>query len=106
MATYGTKGPLLVRRGDGTLHKEQKSVGQHGRDHTGNFTQVWAAARRKTLLLLWWIDGGKMVVAAARLPGRVASGRNGYVRMNCEGGGFANPGSNPFSGYLGPPFID
>ena len=26
-----------------------------------------------------------MVVVAARLLGRVASGRNGYVRMKCEG---------------------
>ena len=41
--------------------------------------------KRKTLLLLWWIDGARMVVAAARLQGRVASGRNGYVRMKCEG---------------------
>ena len=40
--------------------------------------------RRKTLLLLWWIDGGKMVVVAARFPGRVALGRNGYVRVKCE----------------------
>ena len=35
-ATYGTKSPFLVRRGDGTLHKERKSVEQHGRDHTGS----------------------------------------------------------------------
>ena len=69
---------FLVRRGDGTLHKEQRSVEQHGRDHEGNFTQVRAAMRRKTLLLLCWIDGGKMVVVVACLPGRVASGRNGY----------------------------
>ena len=26
-----------------------------------------------------------MVVVVARLPDRVASGRNGYVRMKCEG---------------------
>ena len=26
-----------------------------------------------------------MVVVAARFPDRVASGRNGYVRMKCEG---------------------
>ena len=25
--TYGAMSPFLVRRGDGTLHKEQKSVG-------------------------------------------------------------------------------
>ena len=49
------------------------------------FTQVRAAVRRKTLLLLWWIDGGKMVVVIVRLPGRVASGRNGYERMKYEG---------------------
>jgi hypothetical protein len=49
------------------LHKEQKNVGQHGRDHTGNFTQVRDAARHKTLLLLWWIDGGKMVVQRSTL---------------------------------------
>ena len=60
------------------MHKEQRSVGQHGRNHMGNFTQVRAAMRRKTLLLLCWIDGGKMVVVVACLPGRVASGRNGY----------------------------
>ena len=41
------------------LPKEQTSVGQHDRDHRGDFTQVWAATRRKTLLLLWWIDGVK-----------------------------------------------
>ena len=91
-ATYGTKGPLLVWRGDGTLHKEQKSVGQHSRDHVGSFAQVWAAVRRKTLLLLWWIDGGNMVVVATRLPRRVASGRNGYVRMKCEGVGLLTQG--------------
>ena len=54
----GPGGPLLVRQGGVALHKEQTSVGQHGRDHTRNFTQVRAAVRRKTLLLLWWIDGG------------------------------------------------
>ena len=76
---------LLVQQGDVTLHKEQTSVGQHDRDHTGSFTQVRAAVRRKTLLLLWWIDGGKMVVVIASLPGRVASGRNGYERTNMRG---------------------
>ena len=34
------------------LHKEQKSVGQHGKDHTGDFTQVRSTVRCKTLLLL------------------------------------------------------
>ena len=45
-ATYGTKGRLLVK-GDITLHKEQKSAGQHDKDHTSNFTQVRAAASLK-----------------------------------------------------------
>ena len=45
-------------------------MGQHDRDHTGNFTQVRAAVRRKTLLLLWWIDGGRMMVRHSTLPGR------------------------------------
>ena len=67
------------------LHKEQKNVGQHGRNHTGDFTQVRAAASCKTLLLLWWIHGGKVVVVVVRLPDRVALGRNGYERMKYEG---------------------
>ena len=70
----GPGGPLLVRQGDVALHKEQMSVGQHGRDNVGSFTQVPATVRHKTLLLLWWIDGGKMEVGATRLPGRGASG--------------------------------
>ena len=32
----GPGGPLLVRHEGGVLHKEQKSVGQRGGDHTGN----------------------------------------------------------------------
>ena len=68
------------------LHKVQTSVGQHDRDHRGNFTQVRAAVRRKTLLMLWWIDGGKNGGEHNTL-GRVAS-------------------TNPFYGCLGPPFID
>ena len=50
------------KAGGNALRKEQTSVGQHGRDHTGKFTQVQAAVRCKTLLLLWLIDGGKVVV--------------------------------------------
>ena len=50
--------------------KEQRSVGQHDRDHTSNFTQVRAAARCKTLLLLWWIDGGNVVAKRSTLAGR------------------------------------
>ena len=60
-------GPFLVRQGGVALHKEQTNMGQRDRDQTGNFTQVWAAARRKTLLLLWWIDGGKVVVVCSTL---------------------------------------
>ena len=63
------------------MHKERRSVTQHGRDHTGSFTQVRAAARRKTLLLLWWI----MVENASLLPGRVASGREELRVYECEG---------------------
>ena len=63
----GPEGPLLVRQRDVVLHEEQTSVGQHDRDHAGNFTQVRAAVRRKTLLLLWWIDGGKVVVERSTL---------------------------------------
>ena len=80
-ATYGTKGPLLVRRGDGTLHKEQKNVGQHDRDHAGNFTQVRAAVRRKTLLLLWWIDGGRMVVERSTLARQGCLGARVAMRI-------------------------
>ena len=56
------------------MHKEQRSMRQHDRDHTGSFTQVRAAVRRKTLLLLWWIDVEIKVVNATCLPGRVALG--------------------------------
>ena len=84
-ATYGTGGPLAGSAGGVALHKEQTSVGQCGRDHTGNFTQVRAAVRCKTLLLLWWIDGGKMLVSAAHLPGSVASGRKWLRAYECEG---------------------
>ena len=82
-ATYGAMSPFLVRRGDGTLHKERRSVRQHGRDHTGNFTQVRAVVRRKTLLLLWCIDGGKMVVDVVHLPGKVALGRKWLRAYEC-----------------------
>ena len=101
-ATNGTKGPLLVRRGDGTLHKEQKSVEQHDRDHTGNFTQVRAAARRKTLLLLWWIDGGRMVVGHSTLAQQGCLGAKVSTPYECVG---VQP-SNPFYGCHRPPFID
>ena len=57
MTTYGATSHFLVQRGDGTLHKEQRSMRQHDRDHTGNFTQVRAVVRRKTLLCF----GGLMV---------------------------------------------
>ena len=78
----GPGGPLLVRQGDVALHKEQTSVGQHDRDHTGNFTQVRAAVRRKTLLLLWWIDGGKVVVERSTLARQgLPQGGSGYARM-------------------------
>ena len=63
----GPEGPLLVRQGDNALHKEQTSMGQHGRDQTGNFTEVRATVRRKSLLLLWWIDGGRVVVERSTL---------------------------------------
>ena len=63
----GPGGPLLVRQGDVALHKEQTSVGQHGKDHAGSFTQVRAAARRKTQLLLWSIEGGNAVVVRSTL---------------------------------------
>ena len=58
---------LAGSAGDDTLHKEQKSMGQHGREHTGSFTQVRAAVRHKTLLLLWWVDGERMVVEHSTL---------------------------------------
>ena len=67
MATDGIRRPLAGSVGDVALHKEQTSVGQHGKDHAGIFTQVRAAVRRKTLLLLWWIDGGKVVVEYSTL---------------------------------------
>ena len=60
--TYGAMSPLWFGRGDEHVAQRAETVAQHGRDHTGNFTQVQAAARRKTLLLLWWIDGGMEVV--------------------------------------------
>ena len=64
------------------LHKEQKNVGQHGRDHTSSFTQVQAATRRKTLLLLWWIDGGKVVAERSTLARQgLPWGSSDYVRM-------------------------
>ena len=75
----GLEGPLLVQRGDVALHKEQTGVGQHGRDHTSNFTQVRAPLRRKTLLLLWWIDGGRVVVERGTLARQ--GGGSGYARM-------------------------
>ena len=78
----GPGGPLLVRQGGVALHKEQTSVGQHGKNHTGNFTQVRAAARRKTLLLLWWIDGGKMVAERSTLARQgLPQGSSDYARM-------------------------
>ena len=55
---WGPRAPCWFGRGDVTLHKKQRSMGQHGRDHTGNFTQVRVAVRRKTLLMLCWIYGG------------------------------------------------
>ena len=73
----GREGPVLV-----ALHKEQTSVGQHNRDHTGSFTQVRAAVRRKTLLLLWWIDGGKVVVERSTLARQgLPWGSSDYARM-------------------------
>ena len=78
----GPGGPLLVRQGDVALHKEQTSMGQQGRDHTGSFTQVRAAARCKTLLLLWWIDGGKVVVERSTLARQgLPQGDSGYTCM-------------------------
>ena len=70
---------MLVRQGDVALHKEQTSMGQHGGDHAGNFTQVRAAVRRKTLLLLWWI----VVENAALSPGKIASGREQLRAYEC-----------------------
>ena len=59
----GPEGPLLVDRGDVTLHKEQRSVGQHNKDHTSSFAHVRAAAGCKTLLLIlvdgWWKNVGE-----------------------------------------------
>src|SRR5215216_6593643 len=77
----GAKAPCWFGRGDVALHKEQRSVGQRGSDHTSNFTQVWAAVRHKTLLLLWWIDGGRKVVVRSTLArqGRQWLRVRGYV---------------------------
>ena len=78
----GPGGPLLVRLGDVALHKEQTSVGQHGRDHVGNFTQVQAAVRHITLLLLWWIDGGKVVAERSTLALQgLPQGSSDYAHM-------------------------
>ena len=79
----GPGGPLLVRQGDVALHKEQKDVGQHGRDHTGSFTQVQKASGHKTLLLLWWIDGKGGGGAQHTCPAGVASGQQ---RVRAYGG--------------------
>ena len=81
-ATYGTRRPLAGSAGGDTLHKEQTSVAQHGRDHAGNFTQVRAAMRRKTQLLLWWIDGGKVVVERSTLARQgLPRGSSDYTHM-------------------------
>ena len=68
----------MVRQGGVALHREQTNARQHGKDHLGNFTQVWVAVRRKILLLLWRIDLEKVVVvcstlARQRLPQAAAS---------------------------------
>ena len=81
-ATYGTRRPLAGSAGGVALHKEQTSVRQHGRDHTGSFTQVRAVVRRQTLLLLWWIDGGKVVVERSTLARQgLPQGGSDYARM-------------------------
>ena len=99
----GQRGPLLVRQGDVALHKEQTSMGQHGRDHAGNFTQVRAAARRKTLLLLWWIDGGKVVGERSTLARQgLPQGSSDYTHIEV----CVSQPSIPFYGCHGPPFID
>ena len=95
----GPGGPLLVRQGDVAFHKEQTSVGQHDRDHTGNFTQVRAATRCKTLLMLWWIDGGRVVVERSTLTWQGRQWLHAYGRV-------CSPPSNPLYGFHGPPFID
>ena len=81
----GPEGPLLVRQAGVALHKEQTCVVQHGRDHTGGFTQVRAATRRKTLLLLWWIDGGMVVMEGSTLARQgLPQGGSGYTPKGCE----------------------
>ena len=61
-------------------------MGQHGRDHAGNFTQVRASVRHKTLLLLWWIDDGKMVVCTIRFAWQGCLGAKMATRvLVCEG---------------------
>ena len=70
------------KAGGDALRKEQTSVGQHGRDHAGNFPQVRTAARRKTPLLLWWIDGGKWRKTQRSCPAGLPRGESGYARMN------------------------
>jgi hypothetical protein len=92
----GPEGPLLVRQGDVALHKEQTSVGQHSRDHTGNFTQVWAAARRKTLLLLWWIEVEDDGVDA-RCKSKARCLGNYARTMDVYGGRLSASGSEPFA---------
>ena len=77
----GLEGPLLVRQGDVAVHKEQTSVGQHDRDHAGNFTQVQATVWRKTLLLLWWIDDGRVVVGRSTLARQVRQWLCAYGRV-------------------------
>ena len=82
-ATYGAICPLWFGRGDEPIAQIAESVAQHGKDHTGDFTQVRAAARRKTLLLLWWIDGGWWWKSAALLPDKVALGREWLCAYEC-----------------------
>ena len=100
-ATYGTRRPLAGSAGGETLHKEQMSVGQHGRDHTRNFTHVRAAVRRKTLLLLWWIDGGRMVVEHSTLARHGCLWAQWLCSYECVG---LQP-SNLLYGCHGPPFV-
>ena len=63
------------------MYKEQRSMGQSGRDHTSNFSQVQATARRETLLLLWWIDGKRVVVEHRTLAQQGRQWLRAYGRL-------------------------
>ena len=82
MATYGTKGPLLVWQGGCRVAQRAEERAAARPQLHRQFYPVRAAVRRKTLLLLWWIDGGKVVVERSTLARQgLPRGGSGYARM-------------------------